>query len=68
MDRTKSKSRGHSCDMSPTAVERRLEIVDELRELAMQLSQAKRLGPVEKCQAIPESLLPFSGSRSPEKK
>ena len=33
MDPTKSKSRGISCDMSQAAVERRLETVDELREL-----------------------------------
>ncbi len=47
MDPTKSKSRGISCDMSQAAIERRLETVDELRELAIELSQAVRLGPVE---------------------
>jgi hypothetical protein len=31
--------------MSPSAVERRLETVEELRELALALSQAERLGP-----------------------
>jgi hypothetical protein len=46
MDPTKSKSRGISCDMSPAAVQRRLEMVDELRELALDLSRAQRLGPV----------------------
>ncbi len=43
---TKSKSRGISCDMSSEAILRRLEIVDELRELAKDLQSAKRLGPV----------------------
>jgi hypothetical protein len=52
MDPTKSKSRGISCDMSPAAVERRLETVDELRELALDLSQAERLGPVKSQQTV----------------
>lgn len=47
LDINKAKSRGISCDMSPSAVERRLEAVDELRELALELSRAQRLGPVE---------------------
>ena len=47
MDPTKAKSRGISCDMSPSSVEARLEAVDELRELAIALSSAQRLGPVE---------------------
>lgn len=47
MDPTKAKSRGISCDMSLSSVEARLEAVDELRELAMALSSAQRLGPVE---------------------
>ena len=42
----KSQSRGVSCDMSPEAILRRLDIVDELRELAKDLQNAKRLGPV----------------------
>jgi hypothetical protein len=42
----KSQSRGVSCDMSPEAILRRLDIVDELRELAKELQNAKRLGPV----------------------
>ncbi len=54
MDPTKSKSRGISCDMSQAAVERRLETVDELRELALALSQAERLGPVGSKQAAVE--------------
>lgn len=54
MDPTKSKSRGVSCDMSPAAVERRLELVDELRELALDLSRAERLGPVNSQQAVEE--------------
>ena len=52
MDPTKSKSRGISCDMSPAAVERRLEMVDELRELAIDLSQAERLGPIKSQQTV----------------
>jgi hypothetical protein len=32
--------------MSPEAILRRLDIVDELRELAKDLQNAKRLGPV----------------------
>ncbi len=51
MDPTKSISRGISCDMSPAAIQRRLETVDELRELANELSQAERLGPIENKQS-----------------
>jgi hypothetical protein len=32
--------------MSPEAVTHRLDVVDELRELAEELANAKRLGPV----------------------
>lgn len=46
-DSAKSLSRGISCDMSSEAVTRRLEIVDELRELAEDLQTAKRLGLIE---------------------
>jgi hypothetical protein len=42
----KSKSRGASADMSPEAILRRFEIVDELRSLAIELQNAKRLGPM----------------------
>jgi len=42
----KAQSRGISCDMTPEAIVRRLEIVDELRELARELQNAKRLDPV----------------------
>jgi hypothetical protein len=55
MDPTKSKSRGISCDMSPSAIERRLETVDELRELALDLSRAERLGPVRSQHAVVET-------------
>ncbi len=47
MDESKALSRGISADMSPAAIERRLEIVDELRELSMELAGAKWLGPVQ---------------------
>lgn len=46
MNDVKSKSRGISSDMSSAAIERRLEIVDELRELGEALKNAKRLGPL----------------------
>ncbi len=39
-------SRGISVDMSSSAVTRRLDLVDELRELADELVNAKRLGSV----------------------
>ncbi len=54
MDPTKSKSRGTSGDMSPDAIEWRLETLDEMRELALELSQAKRLGPVRSKKATAE--------------
>ncbi len=60
MDPTKSRSRGISCDMSASAVERRLEIVDELRELALELSRAERLGPVESNLVVEEEPSPFA--------
>ena len=47
MQLAKAQSRGASCDMSPNAVLRRLDIVDELRELAKDLQNAKRLGPLK---------------------
>ena len=37
-------SRGAILDMSSSAIIRRLEIVDELRELTSALAQAKKLG------------------------
>ncbi len=43
---SKSRSRGVSCDMTPEAILRRLDIVDELRELARELQNAKRLGSI----------------------
>lgn len=49
----KSQSRGVSCDMSPEAILRRLDIVDELRELAKDLQNAKRLGPLRSEQPRP---------------
>ncbi|MEZ6134073.1 MAG: hypothetical protein R3C53_04085 [Pirellulaceae bacterium] len=55
MDPTKAKSRGIDNDMSPASVERRLEMVDQLRELAVELGKAKRLGPIEKTEAASEA-------------
>ncbi len=49
---SKSRSRGVSCEMTPEAILRRLDIVDELRELARDLQNAKRLGFIHLDQAI----------------
>ncbi len=46
----KDMSRGLGLDMSSEAVTGRLDIVDELRELALELANAKRLGPVNSVQ------------------
>jgi hypothetical protein len=48
----KTQSRGVSCDMSSEAIVRRLDIVDELREFARELEEAKRRGAVKLVQAI----------------
>ena len=47
-DTLKSRSRGASRDMSPDAIIRRLDIVDELREFALELRDSTRHGPIEK--------------------
>jgi len=47
-DTLKSRSRGTSRDMSPDAINRRLDIVDELREFATELRDSTRLRPIEK--------------------
>jgi hypothetical protein len=47
-ERLKSRSRGTSRDMSPDAINRRLDIVDELREFALELRDSTRHGPIEK--------------------
>jgi len=47
-DTLKSRSRGTSRDMSPDAINRRLDIVDELREFALELRDSTRRGPIEK--------------------
>lgn len=47
IDLLKSRSRGTSRDMSPDAINRRLDIVDELREFARELGDTKRHGPIE---------------------
>ena len=43
----KSLSRGMSRDMSPAAIARRLEIASDLRDLAMTLATAQRIGTKE---------------------
>lgn len=49
----KDLSRGVGLDMSPEAVARRIDIVDELREFAEELANAKRLGPLICSQPTP---------------
>ena len=49
----KDLSRGISIDMSPEAVTRRIDIVDELREFAEELANAKRLGALICPQPLP---------------
>lgn len=50
--------------MTQAAVERRLETVDELRDLAIELSRAERLGAVDPNQKGAESTTTFSTERS----
>jgi hypothetical protein len=45
-DVLKSRSRGASREMTPDAINQRLDIVDELRELARELRESKRNGPL----------------------
>ena len=61
--RAKDRSRGISAEMSPEAISRRLEIMDELSELAFFLAKGKPAGLVaeepsiyakNKCQKIPQ--------------
>ena len=47
-DTLKSRSRGISQDKSPDAINRRLDIVDELREFAIELRDSTRHGPLGK--------------------
>lgn len=42
----KNASRGISTDMSPEAIARRFDVLQQLNELCDWLSRAKRLGPV----------------------
>ncbi len=46
----KDQSRGIGVDISPEAIARRLEIVDELREFARELMSAKSFGPLVSAQ------------------
>jgi hypothetical protein len=46
----KDTSRGIGVDMSSEAVTCRIEIVDELRDLAQELAVARRLGPINSVQ------------------
>ncbi len=54
-DSSKSISRGASRDMTPDAISRRLDIVDELREFARELRDSTRNGPIGLSLAIPET-------------
>jgi len=47
-DTLKSRSRGISQDKSPDAINRRLDIVDELREFAIELRDSTRHVPLGK--------------------
>jgi len=46
----KDLTRGMGVDMSSEAVTSRIDIVDELRELAQELASARRLGPIKSVQ------------------
>jgi hypothetical protein len=59
----KSQSRGVSCDMTADAILRRLDIVDELRELARDLQNAKRLGSVKLEKPTPSPAIPTIRAR-----
>jgi hypothetical protein len=50
----KDLSRGIGVDMSSAAITSRLDIVDELRDLAQELANAKRLGKVHTGQRLAE--------------
>jgi|JI9StandDraft_1071089.scaffolds.fasta_scaffold00526_14 hypothetical protein len=50
----KDLSRGIGVDMSSAAITSRLDIVDELRDLAHELAHAKRLGRVHTGQQLAE--------------
>lgn len=52
----KDLSRGIGVDMSSTAITCRLDIVDELRELAQELAHAKQLGAVHTAQRPAEDV------------
>ena len=52
-DSSKSISRGASREMTPDAISRRLDVVDELREFACELRDAPRNGPIGAPLAIP---------------
>ena len=46
-DKYKNLSRGISRDMSPQAIARRLEIANELYEVAVMLSKSRNMGKVK---------------------
>lgn len=46
-EEAKRRSRGISTDMSPQAILRRLEIVSELRNFALELGRGRFIGPAE---------------------
>ncbi len=46
-EEAKNRSRSYSTDMSPEDVARRINLVSELRAMAVKLDKAKVLGPVE---------------------
>ena len=61
----RSLSRGMSRDMSPAAIARRLDIVGDLRELAITLATAQRIGTKEQASKAAEIDLPQRAQGSP---
>lgn len=54
LEEAKNRARGYSTDMSPAAISRRLEMVNELNRVCAWLGNAKTLGLVE--QGAPPTL------------
>lgn len=62
----KRRSRGISDDMSPDAIARRLDIVNELHRVWQTLRQARRIGPVGPADTVAEPRPePWPGKTAP---
>ena len=59
----KSRSRGYSREMTPDAIDRRLQIVEELYQLGKFLKQAKDIGSVTATLPAPENPVPKTSER-----